>query len=529
MQKVVRGTRIDSGLIPRIETLIPVIGYIRVSTWREEAISDEIQMAAITEATARAGRTVTRWITDLDATGRNFKRRIMEAITAVEDHEVPEIWVWKFSRFGRSRHGVAINLARIETVGGELRSATEHVDASTATGEFTRDMLFAVAAFESNRAGEQWRETHELRRLAGVPAAGGKRFGYKWFPRRIPDGEGGWATQDERYEVDPTPAEAWADAYQAYSAGTTGFGRIAAGLNDAGFATTRGTRWSNNTVTRAMDGGFAAGLLYVHRTDVRCGKRGACQKWAAHWAYRPAEHEAILTGEEWDAYRDRRTARKATPRRSLTPVYPMSGLTRCFHCHGAAVVHTGAPRTNGVSRGVSYICRPRAQHAVEHPSIFTLRPVVESAVYDWLVQISSEVAPQAAEAEIVQETSEQADAQRHRARLTAEVAELNAALDRATEGNILGHIPLDSYQRTRDRLLERRRQRQAALDGLPAVETGPQGGVHEHHETVAALIDGWDDMAVSAKRVLLATVIRRVEIGGPGRVRVVPSWAPADT
>src|SRR5690606_40458984 len=67
--------------------------------------------------------------------------------------------------------------------GGELVSATEEVDAKTAVGRFTRGMLLEIAAFESDRAGEQWKETHELRRNLGLPATGGKRFGYRWHPR----------------------------------------------------------------------------------------------------------------------------------------------------------------------------------------------------------------------------------------------------------------------------------------------------------------------------------------------------------
>jgi DNA invertase Pin-like site-specific DNA recombinase len=160
--------------------LIPAIGYIRVSTWFEEKISDELQKAAIEDAARRRGRTIVKWIPDLDATGRNFKRRIMEAISAVETGSFEganEIWVWKYSRFGRNRHGVAINLARVEQAGGHLISATEEIDATTATGRFTRGMLFELAAFESDRIGEQWRETTNTGERTASPPPEGRASG----------------------------------------------------------------------------------------------------------------------------------------------------------------------------------------------------------------------------------------------------------------------------------------------------------------------------------------------------------------
>ncbi|MEU6237443.1 recombinase family protein, partial [Kitasatospora sp. NPDC047058] len=190
--------------------LEPFIGYIRVSTWKEEKISPEIQQAAILEWARRSRKRIVRWITDLDATGRNFKRKIMQGIEAVERKEAVGIAVWKFSRFGRTRDGVAVNLKRVENTGGELVSATEPIDARTAIGRLYRGIIFEFSAYESDRAGEQWSETHALRRAAGLPATGRDRFGYVWHRRYNPQTR---KVQQERYEADievgPTVVEAF--------------------------------------------------------------------------------------------------------------------------------------------------------------------------------------------------------------------------------------------------------------------------------------------------------------------------------
>lgn len=502
--------------------LIPIIGYIRVSTWREEAISPEIQMAAINDAAGRKGRVVVVWIVDLDATGRNFKRRIMEAIEAVEQrtYQAKEIWVWKFSRFGRSRHGVAINLARVEHARGQLVSATEDIDATTATGRFARGMLFEVAAFESDRASEQWKETHALRRLRGLPATGGRRFGYVWHPRRVadPDSRGGWILQHEWYEVDQVPAEAVLEAFQQYNVGRTGFGRLADAWNHAGLATMRGGRWQDQTVSWYLDSGFAAGLLWVHDPEIDCAAGRRCHK-RDHCIYLPAEHEALITGEEWDAYLDRRQARRSTPARALQPVYPLSGLMRCAVCHGSARVHT----VRGVA-AYAYRCAQRAAKRVDHEAVYRRRELIERDVLEWLRGVRDEIESLAAGTVVTSEPEPtRIDAERDRALALKEQGRLADALDRATAAFVEGVIPRDSYERTRDRLVAEQRACERRIEAISAAEV--PAGPAAHTETVSGLIEEWDTIDVGSKRVLLAAVIRAVEITST-ETRIMPVWAP---
>jgi site-specific DNA recombinase len=266
---------------------VPAIGYIRVSTWKEEKISPELQRKTIKEWARRRNRVIVRWIEDLDKTGRNFKRKIMEAIVSVERGEACEIAVWKYSRFGRSRHGVAINLARVERIGGQLESATEEVDATTAAGRFHRGMLFEVAAFESDRACEQWKETHEWRREHGLPAAGGQRAGYTWYRRIGPDGR----PQEERYEPNDA-GPAYGGLFLRYVNGE-GYMPLADWLNRNGYKNTRGKSWTHESLRWYMDSGFAAGLLHVHRPDTCQGLEEPCKKWA-HYIHIPGAHKPLI-------------------------------------------------------------------------------------------------------------------------------------------------------------------------------------------------------------------------------------------
>ncbi|MEQ4724542.1 recombinase family protein [Nonomuraea sp. B19D2] len=88
-------------------------------------------------------RRASGWIEDLDVSGRDLQRTIVAAIAAVETDGAKALLVWKYSRSGRNRMGNQLNLARLQTAGGELVSATEEVDATTAVGKFTRGSRLA--------------------------------------------------------------------------------------------------------------------------------------------------------------------------------------------------------------------------------------------------------------------------------------------------------------------------------------------------------------------------------------------------
>jgi site-specific DNA recombinase len=175
----------------------PWIGYIRISTWKEEKISPELQQAAIEAWALRNRRRIIEWVPDLDDTGRNFKRKIMRAISLVEQGAARGIAVWKYSRFGRSRDGISLNLKRLEDAGGQLASATEDVDARTATGRLQRGILFEFAVYESDVRGEGWRETHDHGRSSststptgGAPSAAAhgpsRPSSATWTPGSVP-------------------------------------------------------------------------------------------------------------------------------------------------------------------------------------------------------------------------------------------------------------------------------------------------------------------------------------------------------
>lgn len=468
------------------------IAYIRVSTARDDMISPELQRTAIEDYCARRGyRLIGEPIEDLDMSGRFWKRRKVEtAIAMIEAHEADVIVVWKGSRLARNRLDWAVAVDRIESVGGRLESATEPVDASTSTGRFTRGMLAELAAFESDRMGDGWREVHARRTKAGKPANGKPRFGY-----RVVDG---------LHRPDPVEAAALAACYRRYVAGETILS-LARWLNSQGirtipgYSTTGPGVWSQTTLRRTLDSGFGAGLILVH------GSR------------EQGIHEPVIDEATWTTYLAARAGRR-TLRRSESSKYLLSGLMRCGHVYDDGAVcgsgmGGGAFGHNGTKPG--YRCSRAASSGMHHAKVWWMGPL-NAAVYAWLVESAAEVnnLTDQHQAQQAKRTRRKVDADA----LGREVLALDKSLARlaVNEATEAGVMPRSVYEAARDELLTQRRN---AEDRLLAARAEASAGPAARLS--ADLVAEWDELTVEMRRGILRRLVRRI-IVGPDGVEIVP-------
>jgi DNA invertase Pin-like site-specific DNA recombinase len=519
----------------------PWLAYLRVSTWREDKISLDLQRTAIQAWARRTRHRIIEYIEDPDVTGRNFKRKIMGAIQRVERGEARGIVVWKFSRFGRNDTGIAINLARVEKAGGELISATEDVDARTAVGRFNRRILFDLATFESDRAGEQWKETHQWRRAHGLPATGGRRLGYIWHPRRIPHPTepGQWTTQQERYEVDPTARDHIEELYarklgDGYPA-PEGYGSLSAWLSGLGYRTNDGRPYQQVTLRRYMLSGFAAGLLRIHDPDCRCdytANGGTCTR----WVHIDGAHEAIISPETWERYEAHVAERRRMTPRTRNPVYALTGLVRCGGCRQGAAA-SSARRASGKVLGYAYMCGQSRSGLCSAPA-WVQRAVVEDEVRTWLAREVAADIDAAPKSPAPAAADPRASAERDRARLEGEHTRLtnaltNLAVDRATNPEA---YPEGVFEAARERIVKQKQAAAEALEALAVVEALPDRAVLI--PLAIGLLDTWDALHAPEMNGILRSLIRRVVLirgaagrkgvrgSGAMRIEVHPLWEP---
>lgn len=519
--------------------LEPYVGYIRVSTWREEKISPEIQRAAIKQWARRTRRKIVEWVVDLDATGRNFHRKIMRAIELVENRKARGIAVWRYSRFGRDRVGNAVNLARVENVGGQLQSATEPVDAETAIGRFQRGMILEFSAFESDRTGEQWKEVHAHRLGLLLPSGGRKRFGYSWYPRRVPDLTEpiGFRIQVERYEPEAEAAAAVAHCYSEYIDGT-GFIDLSRYLNEAGFRTTLGNAWTQSSLLRYMDSGFAAGYLQV-RDSCECpkDKKSSCR----HWRRFRGAHDAVInfdlanrddTEEMWKEYQDRRASKVKQHPRERNAAYETTGLTRCVRCRGAM---TGRPKENGV---VYWRCA-KADAGGDCEGVAGTYGDLLKEVQDFLKGVADGIdsvpAPPITAPPVTEEPAA-AEPAEDKAALEEELSFLQRAMARLITDYAKRpeRYPEDAYDEARKGIADDQAEVAAKLEKLNQAQPEVLPKAEDFRSLVVGVLPEWATLTPAQRNLILRKMVRHILVSPrpsrfETRARVVPVWEPMAT
>jgi len=496
-----------------------VIGYIRVSTAREEMISPELQRQAIEDHCARRGYLLDEIIEDLDATGRNFARAgIQRAIGRVEAGGVAAVVVWKFSRFGRTRKGWAVNLDRVESVGGRLESATEDVDTTTSTGKFSRGMFAEIAAWESDRIGEDWQNAHTNRLNRGLPHSGGDRFGYLYHRATIstrdgirlcPQGcEGGGC--ETGYVPNPATRDAVAAMYYRFNSGESARS-ITIWLNDQGITTVRGGSWNVSSVRRTLHSGFAAGKIRVHRKDCTCKTPSNCDN--SDWL--PGAHEAVITAEAWGAYKANSARRATYAPRTEAPSFPLAGLIVCAVCTGPMEVHSKTQARAGYIRGYMYHCA-RNIRAKLCPGSSVLRREAEARVLVWLKGLSAEVTA-ASEQIAIHVRVARTNVQERRKSLLRDQQQTAEALARLTVQLAKGIVPEAAYATARAEMEGDSATIGRALADLEAEEEAPAGPpIH----VIRDLIARWDLLQAPQKRELLSQLLDHVAVRRIGKGNV---------
>ncbi|GAA5056287.1 recombinase family protein [Streptomyces similanensis] len=495
----------------------PFVAYIRVSTYYEEKISPDIQRAAINAWADRNNARIVEWVEDLDVSGRKMKRKIADALKMVEDRTGRGIAVWRYSRFGRSRHGNAVNLARLEALGGRLASATEAADTRTAFGKLQMGMAFKFAEYESDRIGEQWAETREHRRVAGLPATGGQRWGYIWHRRHLDEDEG--TIHREWYEPDDT-GRVVTTLHERVAEGES-MGSVTQWLGRNGHMGTKGKPWLQSGLTRYMDSGFAAGWIRYHPDDCDCppkdpdstasrGEKCPNRLWV------PGAHDPIVPEDVWSAYKEKREQARNTPSGNRRPAYRLSGNMRCGRCGGTASAAGGATYGAGkqliVKPGYQFRCS-RMKDNRTCDGVYILRSVAEAAVRERLAEWDAMIEAEAAT--IPQQRAEPTATPRQRiadtrARLRANLADLQQQLDRQTDLLTRGVIPEDSYARERDRLTADQAKATAALAEADARTDEEEAQPADYQPIIRSLLDRWDTTPVETCRAMLREVLRGV-------------------
>ncbi|MDP9792632.1 DNA invertase Pin-like site-specific DNA recombinase [Catenuloplanes nepalensis] len=494
------------------------VGYIRVSKVGDrgdDLISPELQQHAIETWSVNHGVRITKWIIELDESGRSFARRkVAEIVADIKASRYQYVVLWKWSRWGRNMRESQIYLGQAEEVGGIVRAATEDFDPTTTMGRFSRDQMLLVAQLQSDMLSDSWKEVHERRRRLGLPHTGMKHWGYIY--------------ENKSYRPDPDFSPILANAYERYVAGES-LGKLHREWNAAGLRTTRGNLWYQSTLGSMLDTGFAAGLLREKQNTKRSGRGNlAIQSWDS---WRIGSHQPIIPMSLWDGYVARRLQQAAMPPRSRVAVYSLSALLRCGweNCNSPMTIrHSNQTRRlpDGTSERVKYrnwACRA-AWERKSHAPNYISHTRAEAQVLAWLVKQASpngEITREARRAAAARQVQGEAES------LDAELARLKVKRARLVDLYTDSAIDRSDYDRARhdvESLMSELSTRLATAHERRK-STGP-----ELVRDFGSLIDEWPRLAPHNRREALSTVVSRFIVLPRGlteadeRVQPVPLW-----
>ncbi|MCK2024615.1 recombinase family protein [Microbacterium sp. kSW2-24] len=473
------------------------VAMIRVSKEREEMHSPEMQRVAIEKYADANNLQIIDWVEGIDESGSDKRSawwsRLDQSIARMEAREFELILVWRFSRVGRQRLRWAVALDRVDTLGGMIISVLEPVESATASGRFARGMLGEMNAYQAELIGEQWRETHERRRRAGLPHGNHRRFGYELI--------------DGRFEPDPVTGPILAEIYRRALRGD-GTGRITRWLNEAGVLTTAGMPWLATNLYAMLDGGFGAGLI-VHRPNWK-NKRLPKTEWIFH----PGAHAAVIEPREWADYWARRVAR-SEPSRSVEARHLLTGIIYCGDC--------GA-RMNYSDR--RYVCTFASRSKGTGRRIVTINAeIAERAVEEWVMSLANDTdallaARAASNTHRVRSVNDADAIARRIARIDERMATLTIRALDETAG-----IPEAAYRAAVQKLDA---ERSSLAERQQSFEIANARTEVDVRQVATTLANAWESLETFARRQALMKVTSAVlvRIGkGADRVLVVPKWS----
>lgn len=462
--------------------------YMRQSTAREESISLELQETACRDYAKRHGYDVVAIEADPGISGRTFARPgVQSVMEKVGRGEVDVIILWKWSRWSRNRLDWYVAADKAQQAGGRIESATEPIDTSTSIGRLSRGMMIEIAAFESERAGDQWREAQERRVRQGRPHHGKNRFGYYYDP------------VEKLHIPDPVTAPIMRDLYQRYVDGTSIY-RLVQWLNENEVPTVEhgGKRgapsWAESTLRGVLDNPFPTGR-FIYRGEIVQGA-----------------HESIVSLELWEAYREKRR-RRATRPRAESSGYLLSGIVRCKAC---GTVLTGSKATGG---NRYYRCASgftRGTHAGGYIRCSTVESEVKVELRKWAGRLDRAASAELDDGGVVQASAPSIGALEAR-RKRATTAMANLALQVA-EG-----VPRDVVDEAMGELVEKRDRLDAQIAEARAAVAAPA----PDRGQLVALLEDWDVLSAALRREMIGRLVTvTVDFAGDRQVRVKPIKRP---
>jgi site-specific DNA recombinase len=451
--------------------------YARISTdmQAEEGFSIAAQLAEMREFAEQKSWSVVAEFVDPGITGRTLERPgLQDLLAAAEERSFDIVIVHELSRLSRS---VFDTFAFFELLGkyqiGFVSVKEPQFDLSTPTGRLLLIFIAGINQYYIDILRVHTKKSKRQRSREGLYNASVAPYGYQHAgdPRTPP------AIVEEE-------AKGVYLAFERYAAGRYSYQDLTDLVNDAGFRTRQGRRFSKDTIADMIRNPFYAGKV-VYKEGLR-GDVGETYD---------GLHEPIVSEELWNAclrVRQRRHHASRTYQRRPRP-YLLSRIAHCHICGRKLRAQSGGKsgyyREMSYARG--YVDCPNAQIGVRaeifHRQISAIVRQLQLPP-DWQEEL----------AQMVGEDEETISLQNRRSRLIARRRRLK-------EGYIHGDFDEDEdiYRRELEQI-------RIELEQIPTEDDLLQ--IQQAAQLLGTLADVWDDAEPADQCDLIRLMLRDVQV-----------------
>lgn len=466
----------------------------RIGIWLRVSTEDQVKGESPEhhEARARAYATAKEWavveVYRLDAfSGKSVKHHpeARRMLADVRRGHITGLVFSKLARLARNTKELLEFADEFRASDADLISLQEAIDTSTAAGRLFYTIIGATGQWEREETAERVAASVPVRAKMGKPLGGKAVFGYHWV-------EGKLIPHPDEAPIRRLIYELFLEHKRSRT--------VARILNERGYRTSSGGKFSANSVSRLITDTTAKGV----RTANRCKSRGDGQRWdlkpEKDWVQVPVE--AIVPVELWEECNTirRETGSKYKKHRGRKPTYLFAGFLLCGNCATTAKMY----RQTGWNKYRCYKCTNKiAEDDLE--SIF-LDQVAEFLVSDEKVEQMLDDSRKAIE-----------DRQRLADGLVKDRKGLGARSDTLIDLYQKGGIDLDEFKRRNDPIKLRLSEIEIEL---AKIENESRSLVADTNAKRKALADGtrlreeWPRMNFDQKRRIVECMVDHIRIAG---------------
>ncbi len=361
----------------------------------------------------------------------------------------------------------------------DLVSLQESIDTSTPAGRLFYTVIAAMAQWEREEISERVSASVPIRAALGKPLGGAAPFGYQWKNRELVPDPDEAPIRRRMYEL-----------FLEHKRKKT----VARLLNDAGFRTRNGSKFTDTTVDRLIRDPSAKGLRRANYTKSQGDKKHWSLKPESEWVLTPIE--AILPEELWTQCNAILEERKSGRKPGRKPVQLFAGIVYCA-CGQKMYVPSNTPKY------VCQKCRNKIPtedlEAVFHEQLkeFVLSP---TDLEGYVAEADHVISEKAALLERLQ--------QDHRS--------VTQQMDRVTQAYFKDEVSMQGYGRQYRPLEERLNQLESEIPKLQAELDFAKIQFLSRDEILSEAKDlytRWPRLPFEEKRNVLETITERVTVG----------------